>query len=172
MSAPEYLYYKITGGLVMAAYKKFVALRSSQGEARQAIEKEFGAKGSYGSDRGLVGLIFDRPPAGWRQIKQEPTAYRPPLGKAGREITKRLASCRLDGAKKFQALVMGHDNPFLFMRGMTCLFMIYERIGKTLILCVPFIENPAVEHLERWTPPDKHCVRIKTSQYWALKEKA
>ncbi len=170
MSA-TYRYFKVTGGKVMEAYQRFVEKRQAQQLARRAVQVEFGASGFYGNDRGLVGLTFKKPREGWRPIRGASTARKPPLGKEGRGISERLKKLSLAGAKEFQAEVTGSDNPFRFMAGMTCHFMVYDKIGDTLILEVPEVVNPGVKSGEgEWQPPDEHCVPLKKSEYWALKE--
>lgn len=167
------LYFKVTGGKVGDAISRFIELRTEQLAARKAIEKEFGARGTYGNDRGLVGLVFDKAPEGWRAIKGEPTAYRPPLGNAGKEIKNRMGKLPFAGAREFQAMVLGEDDMFRFMSGLSIHYMTFECVGEIRVLKVPKSDKPAVEQAaEQWQPPDGHCIPLKTSEYWAIKEAA
>lgn len=167
------LYFKVTGGKVGDAISRFIKLRTEQLAARKAIQTEFAATGTYGNDHGLVGLVFDQAPEGWRAIKGEPTAYRPPLGKAGKEIKKRMGKLPFAGAREFQAMVLGKDDMFRFMSGLSIHWMTFEIVGPVQILIVPKSSKPAVEGAEvQWQPPDEHCIPLKTSEYWAIKEAA
>lgn len=169
------LYFRVDGGKVGAAIDQFVALRKQQRDARTAFEKEFGAKGTYGNDRGLDGLVFDegKAPEGWRPVRNVPTVYRPPLGKVGREIKERMQRLPLAGGREFQAMVLGKDDMFRFMTSLTIHYIVFEYVGKHRILVVPKSNKPAVESARHdWQPPDEHCVPLKMSEYWALKEEA
>lgn len=168
-----YHYFLITGGEIQAAHEKFMALRDSQWDARAKLCEEFGAKACYANECRVVGLVFSpekTPPAGWKQVKGEPGVFRP-HGRGFNELRKRMEQdYPFSGASKFQELVLGRDNPFEFMDGMSMRFMIYEKIGQHLILLVPKLEKQAAWFEGKFVPPDDKCTPLKTSEYWRLKE--
>lgn len=171
----EYLYYKVTGGAVQAAYDRWRATYDTQREVRNELLLEFGSSGCYASPQHVVGLVFtgdSKPPAGWKAVIGEPTVFRPHGGAVGmKAIRKRFEAAKLNDAEAFQAEVLGKHNPFHFMDGLSIRFMVFEFIGKTLVLLVPKLEQPREGTGEgRFTPPDDQCVLMKTSEYWQLKE--
>lgn len=169
----ETIQYKVNGGKIAAIIQEFIELRASQRKARNAMEKEFGAKGCYANDREVSGFVFSTPPEGWRQVRTWAGVFKPPLTKDGKEIIKRMKQLPLAGAREFQAMILGEDNPFRFMTGLHIHYMTFEQVGTATILHVPKSKQPAVEDNKNgWHPPDSQCELLKTSQYWELKEAA
>ncbi|HEX8311547.1 MAG TPA: hypothetical protein VF614_09540, partial [Chthoniobacteraceae bacterium] len=80
----EYRFFRLDGGVLRPVHDAFVEKRRAQLQARADIEREFGATGTFGNERELVGLLFQNPPEGWRPIKGIDEAFKPPLGKAGK----------------------------------------------------------------------------------------
>lgn len=164
----DYLYYKVTGGAVMAAKERFVARRSAEFEKRQELAKEFGASGTYADRDTVVGLVFEEgetPPSDWVKVPRESKVWKPnPRTKEGKALKAKF-NLPLSDLRQFQTEVLGTFDYFRFMDGLTVRWMGYETIGDTLVLLVPKrTEN------DSWTPPDEQCVLLKTSEYWALKE--
>jgi hypothetical protein len=169
----ECLYFKIIGGAVKAAYDKFQDLRKVQWEARQNLCKEFGAETTYANQSEVVGLVFNdgqTPPDGWKQVSGEPTVFKPHGNTAAmKAVRKRMREdYPLCDARKFQELVIGTDNVFYFMDGMSMRYMVFETISENLLLLVPKVEGG--DSKGKWIPPDDGCIPLKTSEYWQLKE--
>ena len=169
----EYLYFKITGGVIRAAYDRWFAIRNAQWDADQALCAEFGAKGTYGTSHFISGLVFAsdaKIPEGWRQNSKEPSVWSPSGAKKEMKALKaRLRNHQLVGAAEFQVEVMGHFNPFFFMDGLSMYYMVPERLGETLILCIPDVTGG---DSGKWTPPDEFCIPLKKSEYWQIREEA
>lgn len=170
----KYKYYKVTGGAVKAAYDRWLAERTRQAEERNKIVAEFGASGTYSSTNEIVGLVYSdekRVPEGWKNYPGQPTVWRP-VGqkKEAKLIRERFRNAKLVSSEEFQAEVLGGSDPFRFMDGVVIRFIIFEWIGDIFILKVPHIEDPRFEGQEVWNPPDEHCIPLKMSEYWQLKE--
>jgi len=167
----EYRYFQVKGGAALAAHNKWLKQRTAEIAALKAVKAKYGASGSYGNDRGVVGLLFKKgPPTGWRPCRDEPTAFRPPLGKAGKAIIKELAALKMSGAAEYHKLLSPKNTLGFFDMpdsgtGFRLRFIVFEKHGDALVLLVPICADG-----KKWNPPDEHCVPLKTSQYWALKE--
>ncbi len=162
-------YFKITGGAVKAAFDRFMTTRIAQVKARKDFCTEHGASGSYASWKEVSGLVFEegQKPTDltiWEHMHQN--IWKPKGNtKQARELRKRMRALPLADAQIFQSEVLGVNNAFTFMIGLRVLFMSFEHIEEQLILSVPITPTP-------WTPPDEHCVPLKMSEYWEMKEHA
>lgn len=177
----NYLYFKVSGGVVLEAIQKFNALRAEQNEAILNLVKEFGADSAYCESLGVVALEYknapDKVPAGWilRGNKHFVPNRRTKEGKA---VFARFSACKSSTWWTFHEKFMSFT-PFTFMRAMVCHAVKFEKVGDTFVLLVPDMGMHDVNATEidlqdsggpAWTPPDEHTTRLKTSEYWLLKE--
>lgn len=167
----ENRYFKITGGAILKAKKRFLAKVDAATAARNEVKKEFGAKGTYGSEDGVFGLVFDTPPPKWRPVPHQENVYKPPLGKEGKVISDRLKTLTMPTAGHFHREVQNGQGGRGWIEFSDCggsvFYMGYETHSGILVLTVPICEEGGA-----WTPPDEHCIPLKTSEYWQLKEAA
>lgn len=174
-----YRYFRINGGSVLTAYNEFIALRAKQTEERNALAVEFGAGGTYASDREVRGLIFAKNaniPDGWVPVKGVDGTYKPPMGNATKAIRERFGNSRLVSWRDLHKAIAGDVFGVMGGRaeggGIRCCFCHVETWkkhdesdGACLILCMPCNGESG----RKWQPPED-CVEIKTSAYWHIRE--
>lgn len=137
-----------------------------------AVARDLGATGLMASVDRLFGFVFEGDPGAahkktLRRVKDAGTVYWAPNKryKAGKELAKRLEEVRCPHSGSLTRQLVG--DPFAYVNmgesgpgGSIRFRMIgFHVIGDETILTVP-AGGP--------TPPD--AVRIKTSEYWALRE--
>lgn len=181
-------YFHVTGGAVLAAHRRFIATRTTQGAARRAERDKWGATGIFANSQGVAGLFFQDDeevksgpvPEGWQQVVSMHNVYAPDVRtKAGKAIMAEWKKLRFANAEDFQAGVLGKRDPFYFMEFPSVRYMTYELVDDKVILLVPkttirqtACNNAATGKGHKWQPPDAGCVELKASEYWKLKEDA
>lgn len=159
----DQLYFKVTGGAIMAAIETWRKEYQEGVAARTAFMREFGAKEALATSSGIIALKFEdksKVPDGWVKAnrKHGVDSYVP--GKTIGDVKLRMNGIRCPSSDRFQGLC-GLD-PLAFFDNMCIHTMGFEVCGSTFILTVPKVGS--------WTPPDEHCIPLKTSEYWKIRE--
>ena len=169
-------YYLITGGPVLEAIQKYFEFRAGQIKLCNALIEEFGAQNVYGGATRVAGLVFNEtdPPKGWILVKGQCRIYKPNERKPeGRELMKRFKAACVPCAQNFQEFVTGRDDVFQFMApDLRVRFLGLDVIDDKYVLTYPTWEDLKNEDTRRWQVPAEGTQKLKTSEYWAMKENA
>lgn len=146
--------------------RDFFARRAAAFDAANALANEVGGMAGAVSYR-MVGVVFDGdPPAGWTK-RGEASGGKPyyaPLrkSKAGKEIHRRMADVYPPRAGDLHHEFV-QDGGVLEQDGANVMisYISAEIVGESAILTVPASMD--------FSPPD--ALPLKTSEYWALKER-
>ncbi len=173
MSNCEYRHFLVTGGVIMERHKKWLEIYNAQVALRSAFVQAHHADNTFGNRREVVGLVYDSgsAPDGWKPYNKYHDVFCPTSKTAeGRKLRKFMRSLALVDAAEYHDLMCDGKGGYgfgNFSEGVIrTYYIVFELIGDTVVLKVPAIETGL-----KWTPPDEFCKELKTSEFYALKEK-
>lgn len=162
------VYFLVNGGPALDAVRKWQADNKAALDAWKAWQHSIGASALY-AGRQPTGAVFlnGEKPAGWRVnsnkklprevlVPNQMTPEGKALAKSMKELPPRL------GAFEFSRMLgEGFD---VLRSGGRWLASLFEEIGDKVIVAIPAKDGGTVNE------PPGDCVRLKMSEYWAIRE--